>query len=232
MTTLKALTWNVGEAGRTAVTTVEAMLRTHKPHVVVITEAYGIHDELDDIVGYQLRQLRKGEGSGIAVLVRDDVRIRRGRLLRMARPWVGPKLLHPHAPRIFRRLVLQVAGRKVAVDAIHFPPGGPSGGVVTQGRNAPAWRESARRVGSAWRRGLGRSRVGRRLVLARLAVGDFNATAPELEPLAREMGAVVCAGSKVDHALIRGMRHVNTIRVLRITPHPPLLFTFDIEETR
>jgi hypothetical protein len=175
-------------------------IREHSPDVVVITEAYHARPWLRGVAkleGYRLHQYTRDEGPeapGIAVLVRRPLRVARRWPMRMFKRWTGPHG-REHAPRTYP--VFTIAERLLAA---HLPSGGPDGD------NAAAWAESWRRI-TAW--------------MARhdqaIAVGDFNALQGELATRLPD-GLQLVVGTKVDHAVTRGMRHVSTQRLKDLQP--------------
>lgn len=204
-------------------------LDTHHPHIAGFVEVKVPRRRLRTIPGYRVLQGLHGEAGHVVAMVRRDVKVRRTWIRRMTQTWVGPKLLKPKAPRAYRSLVAQLADRSVwDVDVEHWPSGGPTGGVVTGGRNRAAWWESLRRQARSWRRRAARlARAGRgtAVVRPRVAILDANATEAELEHLAADRDMVLIPGSKVDHALAQDA----TGRSERLTadqPHPLMGFTF------
>lgn len=216
------LIWNVGDCPDPGAA-IPGLLTEHAPDVAVFSEAYYLRPLLASIKGYRLHQGRFGEARGVAVLVRKDLDLTRSWALRMKVPWIGPKLLHPHAPRTFQAVRYWDADRTPwRILGAHFPPGGPSGGIVTKGVNRAAWRESMRRA----RRFFANAGDDAAVVL-----GDINATAAELAPIAKRADADVVAGGKVDHALTRGVRHIKTERLGTFGGHghQAILFTFQAD---
>lgn len=169
------------------------VIAKHEPDVVVFTEAYHFGQE---IPGYDvIRYSRKHgpEARDIVVLVRHGVKIKRRALKKMTRAWWGPFTLRKRAPR--RYIVLKVVKDGVGwpVMAVHFPPGGPSGGIKTRGRNKGAWDESA----LSTRRWLA---IRARAVVA----GDLNANRAAVQKHVAPGNARVVMASSVDGTVVKG----------------------------
>lgn len=196
MSRLRAVTGNVGGARNVPIGHVLEKLR---PHVVVLTEAHRARRHLRGLAkqrGYTLRQYRRHvgvEAPGIAVLVRDGVQIKRRWPMPMTRTWRSPiGRRRMHAPRTYARMRLERDGVTWRLLAVHFPPGGPGGGVTLRGANKPAWWESMRRA-MKWLR---------RTDEPSLVLGDINATKDELLGIVGD-GIRVVSRAHVDHAIVR-----------------------------
>lgn len=162
-------------------------IAANKPDVVVLTEAYHYNQH---VPGYQRVQYSKKHGAearDVLVLVRDGLKIKRRALIKLTRAWYGPFTLRKRSPRRYIVVTVVKDGVKYPIMAVHFPPGGPAGGVKTRGRNKGAWHESARRV----------KRWLRRRLLA-VAIGDFNADKADVKQYVAPKGAVVEMASNVD----------------------------------
>lgn len=178
-----------------------SVIAAHRPHGVVLTEAYHFDQH---VPGYSLERLPKrygAEAHDVALLVRDDVEVDRRSAKAMVEHWFGPFTRRRRDPRVYPVRALRVDGVRWPVLGAHLPPGGPSGGIKTRGRNKTAWHESAHAV----RRWL---RLRRRAV----ALGDFNANGQDVRDLIAPKGAKVAMASNVDGAIVKGA----TVTVTRL----------------
>lgn len=182
---------------------------SHRPHVGILTEGYHWTGEID---GYRIVRATDGlsarrakalgaEAHDVILAVRDDVELVKVRVKKMTRPWWGPFTRRRREARRYLVLVIRVDGVRWPVLAVHFEPGGPSGGRKVGGRNKGAWRDSAS-VTKAW------LRKRRRAV----AIGDFNANGADLRRLVAPKGAHVVMASSVDGVIVKGAR--TTLRKL------------------
>ena len=113
----------------------------------------------------------------------------------MDKPWWGP-FRFPRSkrrPRRFQGFDLRVDGRLWGLLAVHFPPGGPSGGILTRGRNRDAWHEAARHTTQF----LAVTDLG-------VALGDFNANRGELREHVATDGTRIAMASNVDGVMTTG----------------------------
>lgn len=159
----------------------------------VLTEAYHFGQV---VPGYRLVRFSMKHGAearDVSVLVRDGVQVKARRLKKMGVNWWGPFTRRKRAPRRYPVLVLIKDGKRWPLLAAHFPPGGPSGGIKTRGRNKGAWHESAIRC----RRWLAlRDRA--------VIVGDLNAKHSDVSKHVAPSNAEVHMISGVDGALAKG----------------------------
>lgn len=189
------------------------LLSKRKPHVLVVSEAKRARKHLKGLAdrkGYRLRQYtrkRGAEAPGIALLIRDGVKIKKRTLLRMDEPWYWSTPSKRHAPRRYPAVDLRVSGQRWLVLGVHFPPGGPKGGHKVDFKNRPAWHESKRAV---------RRYAARHPNPPVLAVGDLNAYAPECRR--HFPGFKVTRGGQVDHAMAKKGRGVRIQWVNRDKP--------------
>lgn len=194
---LPVLVVNLG--GRAREPQLREEIKAHRPKVVVCSEAQRATAFLREFKGYRLRQGSRSDGAeapGVAVLVRRRMKIRWERLEKMRKRWWGPFTGRIRWPRVYRKLTVWTGGVRWPLYAAHLPPGGPSGGVKTRGRNKPAWDESARRV-SRW------LKIRRRAAV----FGDLNATLFEVtKHIGRPANARVDSIGKVTHAVTKGAR--------------------------
>lgn len=191
-------------AGRRKVRRIKRRMRKHRDDVLILTEAYNARQHLNrwaDRFGYELRQGTRGkhgpEGPDVAVLVRHGVEILDYQLVEMTKEWWGP-FRYPHSrkkPRLVPVLRLRKAGAIYVVIGMHAPSGGPSGGVATRGRNAPAYEEYA-------------AHVHARLTAAErgAAVGDGSAKGHDLREHMMPDGGRVAMASGVDGVVAKGLR--------------------------
>lgn len=172
------------------------ILDAQQPHIMVISEAYHAREHLVGVAerkGYQHRQYLPSHGAeapGIALLIRNNVTIENRVLLEMTERWWWHSGVRE--PRRYPAVALRAGGRMWHVVGVHFPPGGPDGGVVVDGKNRPAWLESKEAV---------QAYAARHPNPPVVAAGDFNATAEECDN--HFPGFVVAQGGKVDHALVK-----------------------------
>lgn len=194
MTSLDGFHANI--AGRRGHRRIRRRMRKRLDDVLVITEAYSARPKLRKWAvrhGYELRQpniVEYGpEGPDVAILVRDDIEITSRDIAKMTEPWWGP-FNYPSSrkqPRVMQTLGLRKAGVDFDLMGVHFPSGGPTGGVATRGKNAAAWHECADHV----RHNLANTACG-------AALGDFNARRLDvIEHATPDNGRVVMA-SNVD----------------------------------
>ncbi|TQK73354.1 hypothetical protein [Nocardioides sp. SLBN-35] len=198
-------------AGRRKVRRIKRRMRKHKDDVLILTEAYNARQHLKrwaERFGYELRQGTRGkhgpEGPDVAVLVRHGVEILDYELVEMTKEWWGP-FRYPHSrkkPRLVPVLRLRKAGVIYVVIGMHAPSGGPSGGVATRGRNAPAYEEYATFVHDLLTIGVRGA-----------AVGDGNAKGDDLRQHMKPSGGRVAMASGVDGIVAKGL-HI-ALRKLR-----------------
>lgn len=225
-TVLDLLSWNLKD-GRKAADVVRDVVtvvdQVAHPHVLVFQESRRYATALRRALhGYKLVMARGwDESSNVLVFVRHDVPLARWRALRMNIGWVGPKAFRRHVGRTF--LVVDL-GREWRVVGVHMPPGGPTGGTVTHGRNKPAYTEASHEVQRVNAR---RGSYARALV----DVGDWNADAGDSHLTAPAAIAtngdlqLVRAGGGPDYALVRGCRGVGHRGTYLGSDHPYRTFT-------
>jgi hypothetical protein len=126
VSTLDVITWNVCvENSADHIQTGLRELAQSRPHVIALQECYHYRPHLP---GYRVFQLPRrpdehglvNEDADVAVLIRDDVKVKRHRVIRMKQPWVGPKAGKKHAPRVFHTFALKVDGKTWKVAAAHW----------------------------------------------------------------------------------------------------------------
>lgn len=200
---------SIANVGNVAQPPVGSILDAREPHILVVSEARSARAHLADVAerkGYVLRQYGTEEGEegpNIALLVRKDVEIINRTAMKMNENWYfRPNCdvaLNTRAPRVYPAVVLKVGGQRWNVVGVHFPPGGPDGGVLcaTGARNGPAWKESKERI-QAYANNHPEARV--------VAAGDFNAF--DFEMVNHFPGFDVKDGGNVDHAISKKDRGV------------------------
>lgn len=195
-TKLRMFSANVGHQAR--IPAVRADMRKIKPDVVVLTEAYRACDSIRSIAraqGYNVVQRHCSRGADTAVLVRKNLTIVKHWFLRMKRAWAGP---HHGAqpPKSYPVLwVRNAQGQMWVVVGVHFPwvPWVKGTCAFKGGQNLRAWRESWRKVSAFIHRQQTRTVVD----------GDWNAMRCQLRQRAKDAGARLVPGTKVDHAIVR-----------------------------
>ena len=209
MPTLTTLLWNAhansATQQRRVVQWVDRWVSDNDVQRIVLLEAKGARPALREWArtnGFRLYQergsrLREDERGDTAVLIRrrgkGAVKVKRQWTAVMDRAWVVVSHNVWHRPRRHRRLVLDVAGKRVRTSAEHWP---------TRTRpNAAAWAES---YDSALK-------FLRRPGLA-LVDGDLNADYHAASALADEVGGRV-KGERPDWCILNQRRRVNVIEL-------------------
>jgi hypothetical protein len=126
VSTLHVVTWNVcveNKADRIQVGLRE--LAQSRPHVIALQECYHFRAHLPGYTTYQLPRGKDEHGvvnedADVAVLIRNDVTVKRHKVARMRTPWIGPKGGKRHAPRVFHTFVLKVDGKVWKFAAAHW----------------------------------------------------------------------------------------------------------------
>lgn len=206
---LDVMTANI--ASKKSVPELPPVLKEHKPHVVIITEAYFARAFLSTIKGYHLFQYTRkkygAEAPDVAVLVRAGVKVSRRRALRMASAWVAPSG-KTRDGRVYPSMNLTVDGFDWRLLGLHFPTI----------NNGPAQDESERAVKKWFDLGDAPS----------VAAGDLNQKIDMVEMWTHRW-ANVARGTKVDHALYDNTEHMRTIRLREDQPdgmHGWVLYKF------
>lgn len=167
-------------------------IRHNQPDVAIALQAYRARDSLHRIgrdLGYAHHQLEGAEAKGIAMLVREDLKVREWRELKMDLEWHGPpsKGGRRHDPRTYPIVVLEKDGRIWRKAAVHLPTH----------NNPAAQAESLKRIFAWLARG------------DRSAEGDWNMEAHQLADAIRARGLdaeLVSARTKVDHQIVADLR--------------------------
>lgn len=129
---LLVLAWNIyigtsDEAGRKSLS---AMIKAKQPHVIAVMEATRQFGNLNGL-GYQVFQLKASpqrpgnipNDANIALMVHNDIKVKKSFVHRMNTFWRGPKRGLPQDPRVYRSVKIKFAGRKVRVLCAHTPFG-------------------------------------------------------------------------------------------------------------
>lgn len=129
---LLVLAWNIyigtsEDAGRKSLS---AMIKANKPHVIAVMEATRQFGNLDGL-GYQVFQLKASpqrpgnipNDANIALMVHNDIKVKKSFVHRMQTFWRGPKHGHAQDPRVYRSVKFKFAGRKVRFACAHTPFG-------------------------------------------------------------------------------------------------------------
>jgi hypothetical protein len=194
---LHLVTWNtkVGRRpGAIAFTLLDHFRSNGYPDVAILLEAGRYTQALRDTLGTRYR-----------VLVDRRIPMPRWRTITLRISWIGPKAFKRHPGRVFPVVDLGkgTTGAKWRIVGIHRTPGGPTGGLLTRGKNKPSWNAEHRALAKLAHR---KGSLRRALVLA----GDQNCQVSDRHPmsvggLAFEIDArIVRTGAKVDWALVRG----------------------------
>ncbi|WP_408895921.1 hypothetical protein ACJ5H2_13480 [Nocardioides sp. R1-1] len=199
-------------AGRRRVPRLRNLVKNRRPELVVLTEAYHVRVFLRllcTLYGYRLKHPGRRHGAeapDIAVMVRRDGVIVGRWFRKMLRVWWGP-FRYPKSkrrPRVYQILQVRFHGVLWPLYLLHWPPGGPSGGVLTRGANAGAWAESMKDF-TAWLAA----------VEAGAGIGDANANRKQLNRLLPRWVRVRMS-SGVDAVMSKGLHtsveHLNSPR--------------------
>lgn len=157
------------------------------PDMLSLNQASRARDFLEEIDGYRLRQFGRHHGPeapGIAVLVRDDLKVLNRWPMRMRQEWVGPKAGKHHEPRVYPILRVEKDGVQWPTAHVHWPT-----------HNNPKAQEETERRLVRW------AKRHERAVI----VGDFNRRDVELRSMADELDGVLLSTGKVDHLIARGV---------------------------
>lgn len=122
---MKVLYWNVyvGHHVDDVLREVRGMIKSYHPEVVGLGECMRVSPHLDKIPGYTAYTLpEKTPGSSdTAVLVRNDVPLKRWRWLEMYRWWKGPKHGKVQGPKRYWSGRFKVNGRVLRLSIGHWP---------------------------------------------------------------------------------------------------------------
>lgn len=160
------------------------LINRYHPDVVVVEQAYHAHDWLNSIPGYRLYQYQGHESKGIAVLIRNDIKMDHRRALRMRLRWHGPPVKGGglHQPRTYPAFRLR-DGIVIRLLALHLPT-----------HNNPAAQAESMAAAEEY--------LNRHPAMTSVAVGDWNRVRRELAALVDATGAEIMSAGKVDHAVV------------------------------
>lgn len=191
MTPTRIVSWNakVGRRPWLVVLALRAFIRVTRPHVIVLLEANGYVKALREAFHGEWVAYRRH--SDVVVMVRKDIRRPEVTVLEHEVAWRGPHAGIAHRGRKWLRLDWP----DLRVIAVHRVPGGPSGGIQTNGANRPAWEAESFLLATAVSTDK-----------AVLIVGDQNARVEEMRDfMARHGLHALVTGAKVDWAMRRGL---------------------------
>ena len=196
----KVLARNLGMAhgrpqpGAVADLLIAEILR-HDPDGLVLTEAAPYHGVLD-LPGwrqYQEAPGRRGDrtddSGDVAILIREDHKVRRRWVAHMTRWWTVLSHRQRHEPHAYENVVAEIRGRVWRVRGSHPPTHG------FDGPNGEAFTETARRSRRWFRRGL----PG----VPSVDVGDWNETKERLQAWFGDRFKVF--GKRIDVAVTRNV---------------------------
>lgn len=214
---LDVLAWNVyvGNKPKNVVAELTDLLAKHNPEAVVLMEAGKMHGHLEGL-GYRVRQLKDkrsrpgnlpGDGN-IALMVRNDVGLRKSFVMRMKTFWKGPKHGHNQDPRVYRWARIRFGGRVWKLGGAHTPFG------------KAARLESRRRL-VRWAKW---THKGRPTVL----VLDANMKLDDFEKVIAKPSGMQAAGHGID---LVGYKNCRLLRSQNLgkngSDHPAMLYTFE-----
>ncbi|GAA4120429.1 hypothetical protein GCM10022215_24040 [Nocardioides fonticola] len=189
---LRILTWNV-KTGRPLAQVrgpLDAWIRDHRPHVVVLQECYTIARGLRAVyepLGWQVIHdpSNHPEADDVVILVRARRRIVRRGWIQHLFPWVGPVHDLQRKGRSFPWVEFDFAGHRIHLVGLHRIP--------VPGRNAPSFEDETQLLVDA-EASIPAGRV-------RVWIGDMNIRALELLRFARQLGGTAHPGAGYDAAI-------------------------------
>lgn len=166
------------------------MIANEQPDIIVISEAKNLFGHLNGL-GYKVHQLkpRNRASANIAVLVREDLKIKKSLVMRMTESWTGPKAGVKQPPRVYRAVNVKKGPFVWKVGGFHIPFG------------ADSRAESFDRI-KKWFRN---SATGRPTI----AVNDFNMKKAEVEKQLRGLNVKV-EGSGIMLAIYKNCDLIKT----------------------
>lgn len=188
------------------------MINTHSPEVFGLIEASRLYGHLDNL-GYQVVQLkprplakgRQEAQANIAILVRDDIKIKRRFAYRMKTVWRGPKHGWLQDPRVYRWVRIKWQGRVWKIGVAHTPFG------------EAARTESNRRLRDWFRNTL----PGRPTVL----ILDANMLQREFEKKVTDAVEAEVAGDRIDLAAFMNAELLTERNLGKwMSDHPAMLY--------
>jgi hypothetical protein len=124
---LTIIAWNIyiGTGVRPAREALNSLIHLHKPEVIALMEATNLYGDLGKL-GYQVVQLKpkplkrgnRPAQANIALLIRNDIKIKRRFALHMLTFW---KFKRPQDPRVYRWVLIEWNGRTWKIGAAHMP---------------------------------------------------------------------------------------------------------------
>lgn len=219
---LTVIAWNVyiGTKPARARDALRDMIMTHAPELFGLIEAKNLYGELDGL-GYQVvqlkpRPLRKGNQeaqSNVAILVRNDVKIKRRFAFRMRTFWRGPKHGWEQDPRVYRWVRIKWQGRIWKIGVAHTPFG------------EDARLESNRRLKQWFKKTV----PGRPTVL----LLDANMLQEEFERKVVHPVNAEAAGDHIDLAAFMNVELIGEANLGKgISDHPAMLYQFRPKKRR
>lgn len=180
---LRLVTFNeyVGQSARRAARNLAQLARdTDHPHAMALQEARRFTHSIPGYRRVAVDTVLAPDDGDCVLLVRDDVEVVKERQVPVGPPgWIGPHG-DSHPPHIFVGATLETEGRRWDVLDVHRCWG------MRHQRNMPTWRAEHAAL-MRWLRDRASRERGRRPVVA---LGDWNAGAEDLSPLAHDVGRV------------------------------------------
>lgn len=164
---------------------------TGHPHAIAVQEAVRLRHTIEGYQRVAIEHPGHPDDLGCQLLVRDDVELVRARMLPVGGPWwTGPRHGLRHPPKVFVGATLAHHGQRWDVLSVHRVWTG------RQRRNMDTWRAEHEALVSWATARAGRGQGTRPVLL----LGDWNARADDLKPLARAVGGQL-AMAGIDGAL-------------------------------
>lgn len=126
------LAWNVyvGNKAKEVREALRVFIAAYSPEVFALSEATKLYGHVDGL-GYEVVQLRprsKRRGSqpaqgDIALLIRNDIKIKKRKAMRHRSFWRGPKHGWTQDPKVYRWVLVEFKGRTWKIMGSHFPFG-------------------------------------------------------------------------------------------------------------
>lgn len=212
------LGWNVwtGHSPSDVRKVIDSVFLQNDVEAAVLMEASRLFGHLDDL-GYQVIQLKphplvKGNipnNSEVAVLVRNDLRIKKRRTLRMTQFWKGPKHGKRQDPRLYHDVRIKRGRRIIKIGGAHVPFG------------AAARLETQNRLVS-W----ARNTIKRRPLILIL---DANMRLPEFRLNIAGPAGMKADGENIDLTAYRNVRLISKKNLGKHgSDHPVMLYEYDL----
>lgn len=213
---LTILAWNVyvGNKAKEVREALRVFISAYSPEVFALSEATNLYGHLDGL-GYQVVQLRphsKRRGSqpaqaDIALLIRNDIKIKKRKAMRHRSFWRGPKHGWTQDPKVYRWVLIEFKGRTWKIMGAHFPFG------------AAARSETVRKV-VQWLRN---TVPGRPTIV----VLDANMRLDEFTVRVAEPGGAEAQGRGIDLAAFKNcVLHIESDLGKGISDHPAKKYEF------